>query len=79
MIGDQSGEGPFVVPPRNWRDGFENKKAFIPAKQRMKALGESRSAHAERAGLILLLTEKLATLSPKSKVQCPKSPIDFGL
>jgi hypothetical protein len=37
-----------------------NKKAFIPAKQRMKALGESPSAHAEWAGLILLLTEKLA-------------------
>ena len=36
-----------------------NKKAFIPAKQRMKALSESRSAHTERAGLILLLSEKL--------------------
>jgi hypothetical protein len=28
----------------------------------MKALIESRSAHAERAGLILLLTEKLGEL-----------------
>jgi len=40
-------------------DDDKNKKAFIPAKQRMKAPIESRSAHTERAGLILLLTEKL--------------------
>jgi hypothetical protein len=43
------------------------------------------SAHAKRAGLILLLTEKLAAVSPKSKVQDPKwanfghYASDFGL
>jgi hypothetical protein len=64
MIGDQSGKRPFVVPALAGsgeppKGGTTNKKAFIPAKQRMKALSEPRSAHAERAGLILLLTEKL--------------------
>jgi hypothetical protein len=38
----------------------KNKKPSSRQNRGMKAFSESRTAHAERAGLILLLTEKLA-------------------
>jgi hypothetical protein len=62
-------------------ENAKNKKAFIPAKQRMKALSESRSAHTERAGLILLLTEKLTgkVQSLMSNVRSRRMTLDFRL
>jgi hypothetical protein len=46
--------------PEGEDENDENKKPSSPANWRMKAFSEFPSAHAKRAGLILLLTEKLA-------------------
>src|SRR5262249_2975630 len=62
------------IGPRNVANGFsiarpegnervfdKNKKTFIPGKLENEGIQRFPSAHAERAGLILLLTEKFGT------------------